>query len=88
MTTAGQVQLDNTAYRSFEPPARRRVRAETYGEDMGQNSWPTKDEWRVAFGCLGLTAESRVLDVASGSAGPDLDLARAVDADATWRKSR
>jgi hypothetical protein len=81
MTTARQVRLFNTAYRSFELPARRRVRAESYEDDMGQNSWPTKDEWRVALGCLGLTAESRVLDVARGSDRPDLDLARAVGAD-------
>lgn len=81
MTTAGQVQLYNTAYRSFELPARRRVRADTYGEDMGQNSWLTNDEWCAGFGCLGLTAESRVLDVARASGRPDLDLARAVGAD-------
>jgi uncharacterized OsmC-like protein len=77
MTRAGQVQLFNAAYRSFELRARRRVRAETYGEDMGQNSWSTKDEWRVAFGCFGLTAESRVLDLARGSDGrTSISLAR------------
>ena len=77
MTTAGQVQPYNTAYRSVELPARRRVRAETYGEDMGQNSWLTKDEWRIAFGCLGLTAASRILDVALARVGPtSISLAR------------
>ena len=77
MTTAGQVRLDNTAYRSFELPARRRVRAETYGEDMGQNGWPTKDAWRVACDCLGLTAESRVLSVALARMGrTSISLAR------------
>jgi hypothetical protein len=44
---------------------------------MGQNSWLTKNEWRVAFGCLGLTAASRVLDVALARVGPtSISLAR------------
>ena len=32
--------------------ARRRVREETYGEDIGQNSWLTRDEWDSALDWL------------------------------------
>ena len=74
MTT--QVQLYDTAYRRFALSARRRVREETYGEDIGQNSWLTKDEWDSALDWLVPIPGAHVLDVACGSGGPDLHVAR------------
>src|SRR3954470_2415147 len=52
------------------------VRAETFGEDIGQNSWVTADEYDRFIPWLGLAADDRVLEVASGSGGPALHLAR------------
>jgi SAM-dependent methyltransferase len=50
------------------------VRAETFGEDIGQFSWTTADEHRRFQATLRLGPESRVLEVASGSGGPALFL--------------
>ena len=70
------VQLYDTAYRRFALSARRRVREETYGEDIGQNSWLTRDEWDSALDWLVPTPQTQLLDVACGSGGPDLHVAR------------
>ncbi len=77
---AEHVQLYETTYRNFELSAREQVRLETYGEDIGQNGWLTTDEWRAALTRLALGPGSRVLDVACGSGGPDLHLARTTGA--------
>ena len=69
------VQLYDSTYGRFELGARRRVRVETYGHDLGQNSWLTIDEWQRAIASLALRPGSTVLDVACGSGGPDLYLA-------------
>jgi SAM-dependent methyltransferase len=73
---AGQVQMYDATYRGFELDARRQVRAETYGVDIGQNGWLTVDEWRADLARLDLRPGSRALDVACGAGGPDLFLAR------------
>lgn len=80
VTTTEPVQLYDTTYRTFELDARRRVRLETYGDDIGQNSWLTTDEWRTAVDTLGLRPGWSVLDVACGSGGPDIHLARTTGA--------
>ncbi|MGH3452575.1 MAG: class I SAM-dependent methyltransferase [Haloechinothrix sp.] len=74
------VQLYDATYQRFELDARRSVRLETYGEDFGQNGWLTAGEWRAALDRLELTSDSRVLDVACGSGGPDIHLARTTGA--------
>ncbi|HEX8336260.1 MAG TPA: class I SAM-dependent methyltransferase [Pyrinomonadaceae bacterium] len=51
------------------------VRAETFGRDIGQNSWLTAEEYERFVSWLGLTPESHVLEVASGSGGPARHLA-------------
>jgi cyclopropane fatty-acyl-phospholipid synthase-like methyltransferase len=71
------------AYGGFRLGARERVRQETYGEDLGQNSWLTAEEWRTFAGWLGVTEGSRVLDVCCGSGGPVLYLARTFGARVT-----
>ena len=74
------VRLYDTAYREFDLDVRRRVRLETYGEDIGQNGWLTAEEWRNTTGWLAAGTGSRVLDVACGSGGPALGLARTTGA--------
>jgi len=72
------VNLYGTAYGNFTAPAVEQVRRETYGEDFGQSSWVTADEYRRFFQMLGLSAADHVLDVGCGSGGPALFLAREI----------
>ena len=78
--TAAPVRLFDSTYRGFDLAARRLVREKAFGEDIGQTSWLTRDEWETALGRLELTPASRVLDVACGSGGPALHLARTTGA--------
>jgi SAM-dependent methyltransferase len=64
------------AYGDFESEVHARIRRKAFGEDFGQNSWTTADEYRRWAGWLELGERSRVLEVASGSGGPALFLAR------------
>jgi 2-polyprenyl-3-methyl-5-hydroxy-6-metoxy-1,4-benzoquinol methylase len=65
-----------TTYGSFANKVQQDVRREAFGEDIGQNSWLTADEFRGFFNHLQLTSTSKVLDVACGSGGPALYMAR------------
>ncbi len=70
------VDLYGTAYGNFAARAVAEVRQETYGEDFGQSSWVTADEYRRFLARLKVRADERVLDVGCGSGGPALFLAR------------
>ncbi len=72
------VDLYGTAYGNFANPAIEQVRRETYGEDFGQSSWVTGDDYRRFFRMLGLSSADHVLDVGCGSGGPALFVAREV----------
>jgi len=69
------VDLYDNLYSNFQADALRAVRRETYGEDIGQNSWLTADELRTFAGWLEVGPQSSVLEVACGSGGPALFLA-------------
>jgi SAM-dependent methyltransferase len=71
-----QVDLYDTSYRHFAAAAEAAVRAETYGEDLGQSSWLTADEWRAYIARLAPAPSAHVLEVGSGSGGPAVYLAR------------
>lgn len=69
------VDLFDSTYSHFEADVLARIRGKTFGEDFGQNSWTTADEYRRWAGSLGLNDRSHVLEVASGSGGPAVFLA-------------
>jgi SAM-dependent methyltransferase len=71
------VNLYDNIYGDFASAAEAAVRRETYGEDMGQSSWLTSDEWLHFADQLRIDASSNVLEVGSGSGGPAVYLASA-----------
>jgi SAM-dependent methyltransferase len=73
-----KVDLYESTYSHFEADVLARVRRRTFGEDIGQNSWTTAEEYRRWAQALGLSEGSTVLEVASGSGGPALFLAQEV----------
>ena len=79
-TIVGGQEQESTifyAYGDFEQDILAQIRRETYGEDIGQFSWITADEFRGFFDKLQLVAGSDVLDVACGSGGPAIFMAQA-----------
>jgi SAM-dependent methyltransferase len=72
-----RVDLFDSTYAHFTDRVLDAVRKETFGEDIGQNSWVTVDEYERFITWLGLSSKDHVLEVASASGGPALFLARA-----------
>ena len=64
---AAKVDLYNNSYGSYELDAHRRVRVETYGQDLGQTSWVTNEESNEIPKLLGLGPDSAVLEIGCGS---------------------
>lgn len=52
------------------------IRKETYGDDFGQISWITKDEWEQFFSFQEISSESKILEIACGSGGVSLLIAQ------------
>jgi SAM-dependent methyltransferase len=73
---SNRVDLYNSTYGNFKEQVLTEIRQETYGEDIGQNSWITTDEYDTFYSWLSLSAGDQVLEVASGSGGPALYLAK------------
>lgn len=65
-----KVKLYPGTYKNYSDELYKAIRHETFGEDIGQNSWLTADEYREMFSLLHLGNSSRVLEIASGSGGP------------------
>ena len=72
------VDLYDSAYGNFATAILEQVRLEAFGEDIGQNSWLTADEYLRFFKWLELKPTSNVLEIACGSGGPALFMARAI----------
>jgi len=70
-----KIDLFDSTYSHFEAEVLARIRRKTFGEDFGQNSWTTAEEYRHWAQWLDLEESSHVLEVASGSGGPAVFLA-------------
>ena len=70
-----RVDLFDSTYSHFTEQVLEAVRKDTFGQDIGQNSWVTVEEYDRFISWLDLTPECHVLEVASGSGGPALYLA-------------
>lgn len=71
------VNLYDNVYSHYTSAAEAAVRAEAFGEDIGQSSWLTAAEWLHFADLLGVTDETELLEVGSGSGGPAVFLAKA-----------
>jgi SAM-dependent methyltransferase len=75
--STGSIDLYDNAYANFASDAEAAVRRETYGEDLGQTSWMTVQEWLEFADHLAVDARAEVLEVGSGSGGPAVYLSLA-----------
>lgn len=65
-----RVDFYYNAYENFTEEVLQAIRRETYGTDIGQNSWLTADKFDRFLSGLRLRPEHHVLEVACGSGGP------------------
>lgn len=65
-----KVELFTGIYKNYAEDVYKNIREETYGEDIGQTSWLTADEYRDFFSLLKLSPAKKVLEIASGTGGP------------------
>ena len=56
-----RIDLFDNTYRNFGAQVLQEVRAETYGRDIGQNSWLTVDEYDRFISWLRARASSRAV---------------------------
>src|SRR5881398_977345 len=75
---AERSDLYRNTYSQFNEHVLEIIRKETFGVDIGQNSWLTVDEYDRFVSRLRLTPESHLLEVATGSGGPALYLAKTI----------
>ena len=71
-----RVDLFYNTYSNFTEQVLAAIREETFGKDIGQNSWLTADEYDRFISWLRLEPGQHVLEVASGSGGPARYLAQ------------
>ena len=70
MTSPRRIDLFDSTYAHFTEEVLEAVRLETYGRDIGQNSWLTAEEYDRFLSWLSVDAASHLLEIASGSGGP------------------
>lgn len=81
--TATSTDLYGPTYRSFASGLHADIRREAFGEDIGQTSWLTAAEQDEFIAWLGLDIAARLVDIACGSGGPTLRIARLTGCDVT-----
>jgi len=72
------VDLYNHAYGNYELPVYREIRVETYGHDLGQTSWVSREESEEIPHLLNLREDSNVLEIGCGSGRYALKIAQDV----------
>jgi SAM-dependent methyltransferase len=77
------VDMYGATYRNFASELYAEIRAEAFGEDIGQTGWLTAEEQDMFIAWLGLSAQSRLLDIACGSGEPGLRIAKKTDCSLT-----
>lgn len=70
------IDLYDSHYGHLESEVQRQVRKETYGDDLGQTSWITLEEYQRFLGWLDLDSTSHVLELACGSGGITVRIAQ------------
>jgi len=65
-----RIDLFDSTYSRFTGQVLTDIRKETFGKDIGQNSWLTADEFDRFISWLKLSPGQHILEVASGSGGP------------------
>lgn len=75
MTIEDTVDHYGAQYGHFASKLYSDIRADAFGEDIGQNGWLTADEQDLFLSWLGLTDDNRLLDIACGSGGPTMRIA-------------
>ena len=80
-TPHGAIEHYDVHYTHFASELYEQIRKEAFGEDVGQNSWLTASELRKFMGWLRLASGEHLLDVACGSAGPSLRIAKVTGCD-------
>ncbi len=73
-----KVDLYDNAYGNYASDAYEQVRIETYGADLGQTSWVTREESAEVPRLLKLTSDSVVLEIGCGSGAYALHVAEEV----------
>lgn len=78
MTTDKSEHVDHygATYGGFASQLYAEIRREAFGQDIGQTGWLTSDEQDLFISWLQLDTESQLLDIACGSGGPTLRIAR------------
>ena len=74
--TPKRVDLFDSTYQNFTTSVLDAIRKETFGVDIGQNSWLTVDEYERLLPLLDVPPGGHLLEVASGSGGPARYVAR------------
>src|SRR5262249_12849062 len=86
VTVAKRIDLFDSTYSHFTKQVLETIRKETFGQDIGQNSWTTLEEYDRFISWLDLRPDHHVLEVASGSGGPARYLASSVSCPVSTRR--
>jgi ubiquinone/menaquinone biosynthesis C-methylase UbiE len=78
LRTVSKIDLYNTTYGNSADETYREVRLETYGQDFGQTSWTTLEEFGEIIRALELHRESSALEIGSGAGGCAIHFAETV----------
>jgi SAM-dependent methyltransferase len=81
--SAEKIDLYNTSYGNAAIDVYAEVRRETYGQDLGQTSWSTLEEFAGIRAALNITAASNVLEIGCGAGGCALRFAESIDCHVT-----